>query len=878
MNPLKVPALAAACAFVCAPHAHALLYAYDGFDYQGVANDTTLVGVDPAISSTGSSGIGTAIAGANAAGQGGTSNIFQSTGLTFGALQTRSGGGRYKNINGAAAFMGYQFTGTPPVAGSTLWTSHLVRLVVEKTSGSVISLRLNSSKTAGSGTSYLVTYSDVAGTVAARYDTAQTNGTGVMTVGTTYVVIGRFTGVGTTTGTRKATTYILNEAQFANYADGGFSDTEWDAVTSFGAGPDQIIARAEDTYTDATAFNLLANGGIQFGIGNAGSNGGLGQDVLFDEMRCASTLSEVIPIGTLPDLVTVSLSVTDAIATEPTAAVPSVGKVILSRADGSSRPVTVNLAITGTATNGSDYNTLPTYLTLPENINSVSLEVRPIGDRRVEPDETVIIIAASVSDYIVNAPSSATITIQDGPPIVAPTKLINNLAADIPQRVVVFGTSLTQSGEWSTQMKSALDSVYPGKTTLINTMGSGRNSKWGIANVKAQVIDKNPDTVFIEFAVNDAVIRAGYQDIITPAQARINLNAILDAILAAHPNCEIILQVMNPVLNGGDAATVRPNLALCQQTYRDVGKERGLLVIDHMPSWQTLLDQGNSAFLALITDGLHPPGSAYSAYVTPVILREIGAARNTIADNVMLNATNHRCAEPPSTGGVPRSTRITVSRNGLTENPLVVPLIYGGTAIAGSDYSALPSSVTIPAGASSASIEMIPLTDNEVEGVETFTVSIGAGVTAASPGKASLIIEDRAFDQWRKSQFSASDLNDPLISGDLADPDQDGFANLLEFFTGNAPKSRNAELATRGIETIGASDYLTLTYNRIPGNGLTGIPQVSDNLADWRDGPTFIQETIISDDGLIQTIKARSLTPISGDGKEFIRLKTTRNP
>lgn len=507
MNPLKIPALAVACAFVCTPLAHALLYAYDGFDYQGVANNATLVGVDPAISSTGSSGIGTAIEGASAAGQGGTSNIFQSTGLTFGALQTRSGGGRYKNLAGAPAFMGYQYTGTAPAAGTTLWTSHLVRLVVEKTSGSVVSLRLNSAKNAGSGSSYLVTYSDVAGTVAARYDTAQTNGTGVMTVGTTYVVIGRFIGVGTTTGTRKATTYVLNEAQFANYADGGFSDTEWDAVTSFGTGPDQIIARAEDNYTGASAYNLVANGGIQFGIGNAGSNGGLGQDVLYDEMRCASTLAEVIPIGPLPDPVAVSLSVTDAIATEPTAAVPSVGKVTLSRVDGSTRPVTVNLSITGTATNGSDYQTLPAYLTLPENVSSVSLEVRPIGDRRVEPDETVIITATSGSDYIVNAPSSATVTIQDGPFTVAPTRLINNLTDGKAQTIVVFGTSLTQSGAWSGQMKTGLDAVFPGKTTLLNTTGSGRNSKWGIANVATEVIAKNPDTVFIEFAVNDAVIR-----------------------------------------------------------------------------------------------------------------------------------------------------------------------------------------------------------------------------------------------------------------------------------------------------------------------------------------------------------------------------------
>src|SRR5690606_21347528 len=82
----------------------ATLYAYDGFDYQQVTEGQTLVGVNPALRSAGSSGVGSAITGANGTGQGGTSNIFQSTGLTFGNLQVRGGRGRYQNSAGAASF------------------------------------------------------------------------------------------------------------------------------------------------------------------------------------------------------------------------------------------------------------------------------------------------------------------------------------------------------------------------------------------------------------------------------------------------------------------------------------------------------------------------------------------------------------------------------------------------------------------------------------------------------------------------------------------------------------------------------------------------------------------------------------------------------
>lgn len=885
MKTLRISALAAVCTLLSIPSSQATLLVYEGYDgyAAGLLNGQTPTNTT-GFSSAAITGGGTT-----------TVNSFNSTGLTFSNLLVSGGSGRFHSANSgtnAQSYIGYTYNG-PTVTG-TLYTAYLTNLEALQSTGSIVSMRVNATSATSSTTSYFVSMADSQNGTAAgnQYDASSgtTSGTTTLALNTTYVIIGRYTNVGTAlsaTTKGSGTTFVLTEAQFDFFKAGGFTDAELDSAT-IGVAPSNVFSRVTDPDVTTSVHssypsgfnNLVSGNGIQFAVGNAGS--GVPQTAKYDEIRYGTSLNDVLPLNDTPEpeSVPVSLTVTNAIATEPTAAVPSVGKVTLTRLDGSTQQVTVNLSVAGTAINGADYLTLPTSLTLPANTNSVSLEVRPIGDRRVESDETVIITAIPSSGYTVGAQNSATITIQDGPPIVAPTKLINNLAADIPQRLVVFGTSLTQSGEWSTQLKSALDSVYPGKTTLINTTGSGRNSKWGIANVKTQVIDKNPDTVFIEFAVNDAVIRNGYQDLITPAQARINLNAIIDAILGAHPNCEIILQVMSPVVNpaGGDAATARPNLALCQQTYRDVGQERGLLVIDHMPAWQSLLDQGTAAYLALVTDGLHPPGSGYNAYVTPVILREIGAARNTASDSVMLNATNHRTAEPATTGGMSRSTRITVSRNGFTDSPLVVPLTYGGTATPGTDYTSLPTSVTIPVGASSASIEMIPLSDSNVEGVETFTVSIGAGITVSSPGKASLIIEDRPFDQWRKSQFSPADLNDPLISGDLADPDQDGFANLLEFFTGHAPKSRDMEIVTRGVETVGSSSYLTLSYNRIPANGVTGIPQTSVNLTDWRDGPMFVQETILSDDGLIQTIKARSLTPITGDGKEFIRLKTTRNP
>jgi acyl-CoA thioesterase-1 len=892
MNP-RCFLMAAACTLGSQP-THAKLYAYDGFDYQGVAEGQTLVGAVPALQSAGSSGLGSGITGANAAGQGGTSNIYQSTGLSFGELRVRGGRGRYKNTAGAASFMGYRYIGPTPEAGLTFYTSHLVRLEMEKTANSVITLRMNASSTSGAADSFFVTLADSSNTsslVATQYGkssvTPTATGTGSLSVGITYLVIGKFTNVGKT-GTRTATTYVLNEAQFSNHADGGFGEAEWDTVTAFGTEPGQLIGRATQTYTGANTYNLANGGGIQFGIGNAGSPG---QDVSFDEMRCASTLAEVLPTGPPPpepDPVAVSLTVLDTVATEATAAVPLTGRFQISRLDASTRQVTIPLQITGTARNNRDFH-LPPYVTLPSDTNTAIIEVKPAADREVEPDETVILTLLPGATHTLGAETTGTVTIRDGPAATR-SQLIESLSVGIPQKLVVYGTSLTEAGAWTGQVKTALDTAYPGLLTLINSGGSGQNSLWGRNNLTNLVINQFdadlPGTVMIEFAVNDAVTRPGYHSIITPAQARDNLAHMLDRVRTERPHVEVILQVMNPVIDTATGtpsattgATFRPNLALCQQTYRNAGKERGLMVIDHMPAWQAILDQGNSSFETYASDGLHPNSSGYQLFVTPVVLRALGSANQLTSGTVMLRADNQRAAEPTGVAAA-RPSRITLTRGGSTASDLTVNLTVGGSASNGADYGGIPATVVIPAGSDSVALDLSPTSDSLPEGEETFTVGItaGAGYTMTSPNKASLLIEDLPFDHWRKNRFTTAELLDPLASGDNADPDHDGIVNLLEFLTGHGPKSADPDgAAIRGTESISGQTYLTLTYDRVSANGLTGMVQTSVDLATWRDGDSFVEETVLSDTGLVQTVKARSRFAI-GSGKEFIRLKAVREP
>ena len=100
------------------------------------------------------------------------------------------------------------------------------------------------------------------------------------------------------------------------------------------------------------------------------------------------------------------------------------------------------------------------------------------------------------------------------------------------------------------------------------------------------------------------------------------------------------------------------------------------------------------------------------------------------APQVSVVATDSLAGE--STGD---TGRFTFTRTGSTASPLVVSYSLGGSATNGLDYASLPLSITIPAGASSAFINLTPTADATVEGAETATVQILAS-TAYQVGAA----------------------------------------------------------------------------------------------------------------------------------------------
>ena len=135
-------------------------------------------------------------------------------------------------------------------------------------------------------------------------------------------------------------------------------------------------------------------------------------------------------------LPTLTISSPDATATE---AEPTTSSFLLTRTRSTAASLAVNYTIGGTATKGSDYQSLPQSVTIPSRSSTVTIIVTPIDDSIGEGNETVVATLAADAAYTICAPSSAIVTITDNYPTNQPPSVSSG-----PDQTIAFpaGTSL----------------------------------------------------------------------------------------------------------------------------------------------------------------------------------------------------------------------------------------------------------------------------------------------------------------------------------------------------------------------------------------------------------------------------------------------------
>lgn len=139
-----------------------------------------------------------------------------------------------------------------------------------------------------------------------------------------------------------------------------------------------------------------------------------------------------------------------------------------------------------------------------------------------------------------------------------------------------------------------------------------------------------------------------------------------------------------------------------------------------------------------------PPGSSYTVQVSGVG-NTTGTALIEVYDVTPSSATTINLAATTATtdtkGAAPGS--VTFTRSGATGSALTVYYTLGGSAINGSDYTSLPGSITIPAGAASATVSIAARTDNAGTAINkdvTVQLANGPGYSIGSAGTAAVTI------------------------------------------------------------------------------------------------------------------------------------------
>jgi C1A family cysteine protease len=162
------------------------------------------------------------------------------------------------------------------------------------------------------------------------------------------------------------------------------------------------------------------------------------------------------------DVVTSTITVT---ANDPTAteAGPTTGQFTITRTGATTSALTVNYAVSGSATSGSDYNSIGTSVTIPSGSASKTITVTPINDTAVENDETVVVTLSSNTAYTVGSPNSATVTITSDDVALSTTVTVTpgSIARGGSVTVTFNNASVPKSTDWiGLYAAGAADTAY----------------------------------------------------------------------------------------------------------------------------------------------------------------------------------------------------------------------------------------------------------------------------------------------------------------------------------------------------------------------------------------------------------------------------------
>jgi hypothetical protein len=424
---------------------------------------------------------------------------------------------------------------------------------------------------------------------------------------------------------------------------------------------------------------------------------------------------------TIDDLPTVSVQATTATAEEHEL---TPGVFTVTRANDplqATQALTVNYTLTGTAVNGTDYQNLSGSVTIPAGQASTTINVTPIDADVVGGSQTVALSLAS-GGYLVGTAASDTVTINDDDLPIVGIQATTPTASELGGMPGVFTVtrngpttdpltvsySVSGTGVPGTNYQplsgnvtipagsaTATINVTPidigmvgGSFSVVATLSA--SSAYWLTAVGPTPAPQTSDTVTIDEDDLPTVMIEATQAHATESGTTGTFTVSRNG-TTTNP-LTVLYTIAGTAANGTDYQTLVGNVTIpANQSYT---------TITVTPINDPAVEQDQTVVLTLAATSQYVAGSEYTGSVT------------IFDDNppsVTVAATANAVEQPAAAG------TFTVTRVGPTDSSLDVQYTVSGTAASGTDYSALPGTVTIPAGQSSATIDVTPLVDSGQE-------------------------------------------------------------------------------------------------------------------------------------------------------------------
>ena len=521
----------------------------------------------------------------------------------------------------------------------------------------------------------------------------------------------------------------------------------------------------------------------------------------------------ILNTGTLP---IVTVAATDANAAETVTGTPAnPGQFTLTRSGGSAAALTVNVALTGTATNGTDYTTIPTTVTFATNATTAVVNLAVIDDTLSEPLETAILTITAGSGYTVGSGASATVNITDNdPPIITVVATDASAAETItgtptnPGRFTLSRTGATTSALTVNLAMSGNATNGSDYSTIANTATFAAGSATALVNLNVidDTLAEGPET-----AILNLIAGAGYllgssaNATVTIADNEAALPVV--TILATDPSAAET--ITGTPTNPGRFTLSRTGATTSALTVNLTVSGTATNSTDYVtiPATATFAAGAATALVNVsVTDDTLVEGpESVIVQVAPGSTYSVGAssiATVTIADNdtasppvITISATDAIAAEPSDPG------QFTLSRTGATTSALTVNLAVSGTATSGSDYTALPATATFAVGSATALVNLSVINDTVAEAPETVSLTVVPyTVGVYSIGTASTATVTILDDDLPTISVAATDAS----AGETSNP---GTFTLTR--TGPIASALTVNVAMSGTATNG-TDYSTI--------------------------------------------------------------------